>query len=383
MPLWAPCPEVSRSLFRSYPLAVSSIIGGRPMDTQQVGAPIIDAPPLCPACPRRPPMSSEPRVYRREFTWYYDLRIGPGRRERKGCGPHRDQAIAAAQARLRELRGDAADAPPVPIRTAPGSSLGDLFAAWLKHLRAASRKPNTWRSAESASHALLRILGRGRDARRLDPDMLLSYAEQRRQGEPETRTRRAIRPVTDATIHGELSVLRACLNWAVDRRLLKQMPCKIPMPKVERKAKLHLSPDRVEQLLDLAHTPMLRAFLAVGYFAGLRRDEALHLQWSGINLDPVAGSVHVEAVGDWCPKTHQDRLVPLNDRLREELDRWRTVCPESPWVFPSRSRRRTPTAAGPARTRTSAPCSRRSAWRRGCGPRGTPTTGCARPSCPS
>ena len=88
-----------------------------------------------------------------------------------------------------------------------------------------------------------------------------------------------------------------------------------------------LAPEEVLRLIDAAETPRDRVFVQTGYGGGLRLSELLHLQITAI--DSARMVIHVRH-----GKGAKDRLVPLSQRLLQELRAyWRRYRP-SPWLFP-------------------------------------------------
>lgn len=70
--------------------------------------------------------------------------------------------------------------------------------------------------------------------------------------------------------------------------------------------------------------PRLKAIILLAVDAGMRRGEILKLTWQDIDLE--AGIVTVKASNT---KTETERLVPLSDRAKRELDRVRLFTPSS------------------------------------------------------
>jgi integrase len=74
--------------------------------------------------------------------------------------------------------------------------------------------------------------------------------------------------------------------------------------------------------------PHLKAMILLAIDAGLRRGEILKLKWVDIDL----GSSIINVVGT-NTKTQRERLVPLTDRIRDELLSIRATA-EGDWIFP-------------------------------------------------
>lgn len=101
----------------------------------------------------------------------------------------------------------------------------------------------------------------------------------------------------------------------------------LPFGKRPKKLPVVLSPDEVRQLLDAA-TGRDRMLLQVTYACGLRVGELIRLQVSDIDSSRMV--IHVRQ-----GKGRKDRLVPLSQRLLEELRQyWRQTRPKT-WLFPA------------------------------------------------
>jgi integrase/recombinase XerD len=104
----------------------------------------------------------------------------------------------------------------------------------------------------------------------------------------------------------------------------------IPFGKRPKTLPSVLSPDEVLRLLEAASPGRDRVLLQVAYGCGLRLNELLHVRVN--DLDSARMVVHVHQ-----GKGGKDRLVPLSQRLLQELRAyWRRWRPW-PWLFPGRS----------------------------------------------
>jgi integrase len=107
-------------------------------------------------------------------------------------------------------------------------------------------------------------------------------------------------------------------------------------PRVPVKPMVVPPPERVTQLIDAAaetRNPDLAVFIMVAALTGLRRGEMCGLQWSDIDWEGSALTVHRSIYqtkgGKWAakdPKTHQVRRVELGPRTMEALRfRWQRM----------------------------------------------------------
>jgi integrase/recombinase XerD len=106
----------------------------------------------------------------------------------------------------------------------------------------------------------------------------------------------------------------------------EQLPL-IPYGKRPKALRSVLAPQEVLRLIDAARTPRDRAFLQVAYGCGLRLSELIHLQVS--DIDSARMVIHVRH-----GKGGKARLVPLSQRLLEELRAYWRLCRPRTWLFP-------------------------------------------------
>lgn len=107
-------------------------------------------------------------------------------------------------------------------------------------------------------------------------------------------------------------------DWAVTMIAYAKKPKKLPAV---------LGAEEVEKLLECARPAKLRMVLSTLYAAGLRLAEALHLQPADIDSSRML--LHVRQ-----GKGGKDRMVPLSQRLLEELRAyWQMERPQA-WLFP-------------------------------------------------
>jgi integrase/recombinase XerD len=127
-----------------------------------------------------------------------------------------------------------------------------------------------------------------------------------------------------------VSALRFLYRITLGRE--EDMPM-IPYGKKPKRLPCVLSPEEVLRLLQTAPPGRSRQLFQTIYACGLRLEEALHL--CAQDIDSARMVVHVRQ-----GKGNKERLVPLSERLLDELRRyWREYRPR-PWLFPGRSRQR-------------------------------------------
>jgi len=101
----------------------------------------------------------------------------------------------------------------------------------------------------------------------------------------------------------------------------------IPFGKRPKVLPCVLSPDEVLRLFEAAASGRDRVLLQTAYACGLRIGELLHLQVS--DIDSARMVIHIRQ-----GKGNKDRLVPLSQRLLDDLRRyWKQYRPTT-WLFP-------------------------------------------------
>jgi len=122
------------------------------------------------------------------------------------------------------------------------------------------------------------------------------------------------RPVKDATINQNLSVLRHIFYWGVDEQLLAANPlARLKMPHCRGTHRQVLSLAE-EQLLLPAAAPHLQPMIIAALDTGMRRGEITSQRWEDIDFSRMSLSVTHS-------KTPQGeaREIPLTDRLNAAL----------------------------------------------------------------
>lgn len=111
-------------------------------------------------------------------------------------------------------------------------------------------------------------------------------------------------------------------EWAVSQ---------IPFPRKQRKLPVVLSPDEAAQFLCAIKNLKYRTILSLCYGAGLRINEALHLQPT--DIDSKRMMIRVRQA-----KGNKDRYVLLSPKLLDLLrEYWKAEHPKT-WLFPARGK---------------------------------------------
>src|SRR5262249_13931181 len=81
-----------------------------------------------------------------------------------------------------------------------------------------------------------------------------------------------------STVRGRLQFLHTALAWAVEQKLLPEVPT-FPEVKVPLKSPQPVPEEAFERLMAKAPDKAMRVFMLCGWLAGLRLGEAVALEW--------------------------------------------------------------------------------------------------------
>lgn len=253
---------------------------------------------------------------------------------RRFCGPGAEERARAYSARLHVNR-DTVDglylAKPAPDRLKILTALelvgGDadrLYAAamsaskkaakragitlekaahdWIVDLQKRNTRPQTWKNAAELTRPLMTYLGKDRLVDSVTRGEIESYL-----------SRRIISPASMGTLLGNMVTF---WNFVERQDWCGENPTKgMRKPAVEAKEIRILSVEQCESLLRKAEEtdPRVIPYIALRLFAGLRADEAAHIDWFDIQKDHVRVQSEIS-------KTRDRRLVTMTPCLRAWLD---------------------------------------------------------------
>lgn len=278
-------------------------------------------------------------------------------------------SLQIAKERLRQLESRLAQGhdDPLPTRT----PIGELVAAYVQQIRGVK----TFRSAQTDVFYLRQMLGvvcpelelsrrnrtpaaakrppaRGADPKDTAP-MQIAYAEQITTAQIADFIGRMVRTkgLAAKTANRYREIMNRLFNWSMREGRVRMPGDKNPAARLTRYRErapeivFMTLPEIREQLETLEHDRQLQTVLAVYFYAGLRREEALWLTTEDVDLRPGAqGMIRIRAktVGgeSWQPKTKVNRAVPISTDLARFLLRYRPRPTAGGWYFPSPKGRR-------------------------------------------
>jgi integrase len=122
-----------------------------------------------------------------------------------------------------------------------------------------------------------------------------------------------------ATVRQRLQLLKTALAWAVEQKLLPELP-RFPAVKVPKRRPQPVAVEAFERLLEKAPDANLRAYLLAGWLGGLRLAEAAALEWEQSAEAPWLDLARDRIVfpAD-AVKAGEDQWVPLDPALKAAL----------------------------------------------------------------
>ncbi len=134
-----------------------------------------------------------------------------------------------------------------------------------------------------------------------------------------------------STINRELTTLKFAVKqagaWGYKTPDLKSVK---RIPTVKKRPDF-FEEGHIQSLLSEA-SPLWKTVILLGFFAGLRRDEILHLDWTDVDFE--TNQLKITPKDDWHPKDREAREVPIHPSLKDHLDEWKKQSTESNRVVP-------------------------------------------------
>ena len=243
-------------------------------------------------------------------------------------------------AKLKELRERLETPTPEPTR--PGITLGAWLDRWYQEYKKANLRPNTQMSYERRIYQhIIPALGRIPLDKLTARDIQQFYTNLKKSGRL-TRTEFYGAGLSDQTVRGIHTTLRAALDKAVEEKLIFRNPADSCKPPSVRPREMQvLTPEEIQRLLIQAKEDGCYELLLLELATGLRRGEILALRWSDLNFR--TGALRVERQvhrvrGELVvspPKTRAgNRTVLLPTPVLNVLKTYQKGV-HSRWMFPS------------------------------------------------
>ena len=231
---------------------------------------------------------------------------------------------------------------PTPEPPKPGISLGSWLDRWYQTYKKASLRPNTQMSYERRIYQhIIPALGRIPLDKLTARDIQQFYTNLKKSGRL-SRTELYGAGLSDQTVRGIHTTLRAALDKAVEEKLIFRNPADSCKPPSARPREMQvLTPEEIQRLLIQAKEDGCYELLLLELATGLRRGEILALRWSDLNFR--TGALRVERQvhrvrGELVvspPKTKAgNRTVLLPAPILNVLKTYQKGV-HSRWMFPS------------------------------------------------
>lgn len=126
--------------------------------------------------------------------------------------------------------------------------------------------------------------------------------------------------LAEATRAGAIRDVRRVFNWAKDRGLVDANPFDgVVRGSFKNKTRERfVSREEFAKMLDAAASQELRVLLSLYRIGGLRKEEALRVEWRDVNFDASRLLVHSPKTERY--KGRETRTIPLFPELRRELE---------------------------------------------------------------
>lgn len=137
------------------------------------------------------------------------------------------------------------------------------------------------------------------------------------------------------TMRNYLVCLRTAIAWAAKQKLISRCP-DFPKVKVPKKKPQPVPAELYDRLIEAEPDPLWKAYMACGWWAGLRLSEAAALRWEASERYPWLNLEQDRIVLPAAfAKSAQDQWVPIHPSLRAILD---AIPRSSSKVFPLRNK---------------------------------------------
>jgi integrase len=238
----------------------------------------------------------------RRIWWYDSL----GKRDSEWVTGDREAAQRRLDTRLREAEEERNGLRVRPKATAP--SFSEVAARAAREVFPARQRPRTTlKMLGHLAHWVEPELGTRPVNQIAAADVRAILARMRSQGRKPASCNRVLSAVS--------AVLEAAREWGyVEHNVCRERGM---FQREGRKVPRFLSPEEAQRLLEHASSPVRRLLYALALYTGMRFGELAALRWSDVDLE--AGRIIVRGSHDDRPKSGHDRVITLNDEVREYI----------------------------------------------------------------
>ncbi len=205
-----------------------------------------------------------------------------------------------------------------PSRRNVGKSmrLADYLQTYFKN-RACELAPATVTMQRMTGRYLLEFFGKGRRLNQIPKIEARMFKAALSEGKLNHVSKRIKKIVSASTVDIHIRNSRTFFNFALDDEQVLFNPF-TRLSKVVKSPKdwADIGQEKFQKLMGAAPANM-KLLLALCRLAGLRRGEALSLEWGNIDFDEH--TITIIAKADWQPKDKEPRTVPISSELQAAL----------------------------------------------------------------
>lgn len=247
-------------------------------------------------------------IYKRGGIWYVKWHEN-GRRRRKSLKTPSKQRALVRQA---EIEANLAEGRPMAHKK--DMPVDEFTTEYLAHIKR-DKRPHT---VKTLAHEWRRFVEWARPIRLgdIDSERIQAYKEHLLDKDK-----------AKSTVCSRLLRLSSIFQTAIkDMHCLQgQNPVKgVKLPKADEGFPHYLELEEIDRLLECAkrHGRDMHLLVALGVYAGLRKNELINARWEWIDLKGN-GRIFVQSNGSFKTKSGRDRKVPLSIKLRAILEDYR------------------------------------------------------------
>jgi integrase len=243
-----------------------------------------------------------------QLNFYFELPDGTMFRKREKCRLS-SKSAANDQWKKREVELWKELTKPKEEQKLIGPKLGVIWPDYITHCEGEKQKDATVENKEYYWNAWLSVYA-GKHLSEIDNSVV-------------SKLRSAMKGLAASTVNNVGYALTGCLKYALDLKLISEMPCKIKRLKRKKTSRGFWEPVQLDVML--AHAlPDERVFLLLGSHAGLRAGEICGLDKVDVNVKERHLTVKrtVRRKKEGTPKNGNEREVALSKTLASELERY-------------------------------------------------------------
>ena len=142
--------------------------------------------------------------------------------------------------------------------------------------------------------------------------------------------------VKNRTINLELTLLHRILKLGLERNHLSRLPyqklSELRLKETDSERKKALNQAEVKRLLEFSEG-LTQLYIALLYYTGMRKSEALSLSWDDIDLEREEIIIRPKPELDFAPKSGKERIIPLHPDLKAILENIPRNAGKGKWLF--------------------------------------------------